>query len=161
MPVVPAQQPSDNNSIQQNGVSGDLANVSKVKVTIRGVSKQYSISDCSDFQLEELQQELDTQTELASSRLIELQEMNEKNKTLAAELEGAQVKVYDKGIVIFCVLVDASISDEVCASGVSKEHSRLPGLAVKLLLPTGGLSQHETGDRRTQAQVARSGASPS
>ncbi len=46
-----------------------------------------------ELQLEELQHELDTQTELASNRLSELQEMNEKNKSLTAELESAQAKV--------------------------------------------------------------------
>lgn len=43
--------------------------------------------------MEELQHKLDSQIELASNRLIELQEMTEKNKTLASELESCRMKL--------------------------------------------------------------------
>jgi hypothetical protein len=45
------------------------------------------------FQLEELQQELELQTELANNRLTELQEVTERNKSLSAELENCKMKV--------------------------------------------------------------------
>ncbi|KAI1699842.1 zinc finger, c3HC4 type (RING finger) domain-containing protein [Ditylenchus destructor] len=58
---------------QQNGME-DMASIGKA-------------------QLEDLQQQLDIQTELANNRLQELQDMTEKNKTLASELETCEMKL--------------------------------------------------------------------
>ncbi|VDN59365.1 unnamed protein product [Dracunculus medinensis] len=50
-------------------------------------------TNISKVKLEELQQDLETQTELAASRLQELQEMHEKNKNLMGELESLRLNV--------------------------------------------------------------------
>lgn len=43
--------------------------------------------------MEELQQDLEHQTELANNRLTELQEVSERNKSLSAELENCKMKL--------------------------------------------------------------------
>lgn len=44
---------------------------------------------------------MDSQTELAANRLIELQEMTEKNKTIVSELESCRMKLnYTSGDII-------------------------------------------------------------
>jgi len=48
--------------------------------------------------LEELQQDLEIQTDLANNRLTELKEITERNKSLSAEVECCKMKVY------FCIL---------------------------------------------------------
>lgn len=60
------------------------------------------------FQLEELQQDLETQTELAASRLQELQEMHEKNKNLMGELESLRLNV----IAIFLLLFQCQLNSQ-------------------------------------------------
>ncbi|KAI3415938.1 E3 ubiquitin-protein ligase BRE1B [Globodera pallida] len=59
---------------QLNGTGEELASLSKSK-------------------LEELQQDLEIQTELASNRLAELQEMTERNKSLSADVENCKMKL--------------------------------------------------------------------
>ncbi|KAL3097791.1 hypothetical protein niasHS_000526 [Heterodera schachtii] len=66
--------PSAAGESQPNGAEEELASLSKSK-------------------LEELQQDLETQSELASNRLAELQEMTERNKALSADLENCKMKL--------------------------------------------------------------------
>jgi len=78
-----------------NGSDGaeELASLSKTKVYRQKKKNQEHVETSSFFQLEELQQELELQTELANNRLTELQEVTERNKSLSAELENCKMKV--------------------------------------------------------------------
>ena len=89
---------SENKSAVANGIDEELINVTKTKVIISP-----SFYCLLIIQLEEMQQKLDLQIEIAASRLSEIQEIVERNKTLSAELEGCKIKVC--GRLIFTTLI--------------------------------------------------------
>uniref|UniRef100_A0A915DFP7 Deoxyribodipyrimidine photo-lyase n=1 Tax=Ditylenchus dipsaci TaxID=166011 RepID=A0A915DFP7_9BILA len=70
--------------------------IQQVQVPVEVINNQNGadeVANVSKAKLEELQQELDLQVELASNRLTELQEMTERNKALSAELEQCEMKL--------------------------------------------------------------------